>query len=336
VIDAALDSPDSLPLSARNLLEDEKMRKSPDLPNFENGLARNPVELTGDLYQEWEDYYCYHKPDCKIVYYGTAKRKGTTPLLPQFDLSSAEVLNKRLPVDVLAEIASSEYLPENLRRNLAVATWIRASLLGNLTAAERVGKSAALLRPELNAYVDQYNAATSDEERRFAALFAIVHFPGVRPFVDSGHPRSTDFDKIDDYRDNWWCTDVGGIPDDLNFEKQYGDNVAQVAQFEKRVEASSPVFITEEQKAKAAEEWRRILSMGLAADYLPEEVLAWAKAHPDDPRVPEALHFAWRVDRYGCADNRENIAQNSWSHDIVKLLHKRYPTSEWTKKTRVW
>jgi hypothetical protein len=86
------------------------------------------------------------------------------------------------------------------------------------------------------------------------------------------------------------------------------DNVAQVAQFEKRVEASSPVFITEEQMAKAAEEWKRILSMGLAADYLPEEVLAWAKEHPDDPRVPEALHFAWRVDCYGCADNREKDA----------------------------
>jgi len=24
------------------------------------------------------------------------------------------------------------------------------------------------------------------------------------------------------------------------------------------------------------------------------------------------------------------------THDIFKLLHKRYPTSEWTKKTRVW
>lgn len=336
VIDTVLHSPDSLPLSARNLLEDENMRNSPDLPNFQNGLARNPVELTGDPYQEWEDYYCYHKPDCKIVYYGTAKPKVTAPLLPQFDLSSAEVLNKRLPVDVLAEIASSESLPENLRRNLAVATWVRAGLLGNFAAAQKVGKTAALSRPQLKAYVDEYNAATSDEERRFTALFAIVHFPGLRPFVDAGHPRSTDFDKIDDYRDNWWCTDVGGIPDDLNFEKQYGDNAAQVVQFEKRVEASSPVFLSEEQKARAAEEWKNIFSMGLAADYLPKEVLTWAKAHPDDPRVPEALHFAWRVDRYGCADNRQNVTENSWSHDIFKLLHKRYPTSEWTKKTRVW
>lgn len=176
----------------------------------------------------------------------TAKPKRTAPLLPQFDLSSAEVLNKRLPVDMLAEIASSEYLPENLRRNFAVATWARAGLLGNFAAAQKVGDTAALLRPQLKAYVNQYNAATSDEERRFAALFAIIYFPGLRPFVDAGHPRSTDFDKIDDYRDNWWCSDVGGIPDDLNFEKQYGDNAAQVVQFEKRVEASSPVFISEE------------------------------------------------------------------------------------------
>jgi hypothetical protein len=97
-----------------------------------------------------------------------------------------------------------------------------------------------------------------------------------------------------------------------------------------------PVFLSEDQKARAAEGRKNTFSMGLAADYFPKEVLTWAKAHPDDPRVPEALHFAWRVDRYGCADIRQNVAENSWSHDIFKLLHKRYPTSEWTKKTRVW
>jgi hypothetical protein len=50
------------------------------------------------LYPEQRQHelaHTLHKPDCKIVYYGTAKPKGTTPLLPQFDLSSAEVLNKR-------------------------------------------------------------------------------------------------------------------------------------------------------------------------------------------------------------------------------------------------
>ena len=157
-------------------------------------------------------------------------------------------------------------------------------------------------------------------------------FPGLRPFVESAYPRTTKFNKIDSYRDNWWCDDVGGIPDDLNFSKQNADNLPIVAGLDARFEATSPVFLSPEQKARAVEEWKQLLSIGVAANYLPSEVLAWARKHPEDPRVPEALHFAWRADRYGCvASGGSNL-----SHDIFKLLHRRYPTSEWTKKTRVW
>jgi hypothetical protein len=337
IIKAAMRPSDTLPLSSRNLLEDEQLRNSANLAAFQARLARNPVGVSAGADSSGEDEFCYYRSkDCNLLLYGVAKTKSDTPLLPQFDLTVAEVLNKRVPVEILAKIASSESLPTNLRQHLSESVWARAALLGNASSARQVGDTAAILRPELKPYIDQYNSAATEEERHFAAVFAIIHFPGLRPFVTDGYVRTTFFGHIDDYRDNWWCTDVGGIPEDLNYEKQYSDNLAQVAQFEKRVEASSPVFLTEEQKARAAEEWKQMLSMGFAADYLPKEVLAWAKTHPDDPRVPEALHFAWRVDRYGCADNREIVAQNSWSHDIFKLLHKRYPTSEWTKKTRVW
>ncbi len=337
VVESAVRHADTLPLSSRNLLEDEQLRNSADLAAFQARLARNPLSVSEGADSSEEDAFCYFRSkDCNLLLYGVAKTKSDTPLLPQFDLSVAEVLNKRIPVDVLIKIASSESLPPNLRQHLAESVWARAALLGNASSAKQAGGAAAILRPELKPYLDQYNSATTEDERHFVAVFTISHFPGLRPFVVDGYVRTTDFKQIDDYRDNWWCTDVGGIPDDVNYEKQYSDNLAQVAQFERRVEASSPVFLTDEQRVKATEEWRKILSLGLAADYLPKEVLAWAKAHPDDPRVPEALHFAWRVDRYGCADNRENVAQNSWSRDIFKLLHKRYPSSEWTKKTRAW
>jgi hypothetical protein len=146
--------------------------------------------------------------------------------------------------------------------------------------------------------------------------------------------RWTPFQRIDDYRDNWWCDDVGGIPDDLNFSKQYDGSLRRVTQLNQRLEASPPVFLTTDQEAQASSEWEHLLSLGSAADYLPREIVAWAKMHPEDPRVPEALHFAWRAARYGCS--ADGTSKTSWLHDVFKLLHKRYPNSEWTKKTAVW
>jgi hypothetical protein len=336
VTEAALRQAGFLPPSALNLLKDEQMRNSPDLESLLPLLARNPSEVTAGPDTSGEDSYCYYDHYCNIAFYGVSRVKPNTPLLPQFDLSAAEMLNKRLPVGLLAEVAASDSLPQNLRQRLATSAWARAALLGDSPVAQKAGEIASKVRPELAPFIDQYTAAQTENERQFVAVFAIVHFPGLRPFVDDGYPRLSDFKKIDDYRDNWWCSDVGGIPEDLNFEKQYGDNPRTVAELENRLESSSPVFLTAGQRATASSEWKQILSMGLAADYLPREVLAWAKVHPDDPRVPEALHYAWRADRYGCSDSRENIAANNWSRDIFKLLHKRYPNSEWAKRTRVW
>jgi hypothetical protein len=102
---------------------------------------------------------------------------------------------------------------------------------------------------------------------------AIAHFPGLRPFVEDGYVRWTPFQRIDDYRDNWWCDDVGGIPDDLNFSKQYDGSLRRVTQLNQRLEASPPVFLTTDQEAQASSEWEHLLSLGSAADYLPREIV---------------------------------------------------------------
>ncbi len=62
---------------------------------------------------------------------------------------------------------------------------------------------------------------------------------------------------------------------------------------------------------------------------LVEKVLAWAKASPDDQRIPEALHYVVRATRYGCGDDKTS----SYSKQAFQLLHSRYPKSEWTKRT---
>jgi len=67
-------------------------------------------------------------------------------------------------------------------------------------------------------------------------------------------------------------------------------------------------------------------------DYLCAETLAWAKAHPEDPRVPEALHLAVRTTRYGQTDKETT----NYSKACFQLLHSKYPTSKWAALTKYW
>lgn len=57
--------------------------------------------------------------------------------------------------------------------------------------------------------------------------------------------------------------------------------------------------------------------------------MAWAKAHPGDPRVAEALHLVVRATQYGEADSDTSKA-------AYLLLHNRFPRNPWTAKTPRW
>ena len=60
--------------------------------------------------------------------------------------------------------------------------------------------------------------------------------------------------------------------------------------------------------------------------------MAFAKTHPEDSRVPEALHLTVRATRHGCTDKESG----SYSKQAFQLLHKQYPKSEWAKRTPYW
>ena len=69
-----------------------------------------------------------------------------------------------------------------------------------------------------------------------------------------------------------------------------------------------------------------------SVNYLCTEAIAWARSHPQDPRVPEALHLAVEATHYGPSDE----SSRPYSKQAFDLLHRRYPDSEWTKKTKYW
>jgi hypothetical protein len=156
----------------------------------------------------------------------------------------------------------------------------------------------------------------------------------VRPYVNASSERDTLLEKIDSYRDNWWCSDVGAAIEVPNYQKDswYGHSSDNTKPYDPNPGLPFPAFLTPEQKQAAGEQWERLSQIGTAPNYLTSAVLTYAKAHPDDPRVPEALHLAVRSTRYGC-DNKKTTRL---SREAYTWLHQRYPKSEWAKKTKFW
>jgi len=155
----------------------------------------------------------------------------------------------------------------------------------------------------------------------FDDVFALLKKPGMHPYVDFGYGRFTkDLAKIDPYRDNWWCSSSP-----TKVAPRYRPVLFQR-------DSPGALFLPAAARAQAAAEWQKLQSLPTAPDWLAAQTLAFARAHPQDPRVPEALHLVVRATRYGCTGGQTG----DFSHRAFDLLHRRYPTGEWAAKTPYW
>lgn len=324
VMDDALLHSDRWPLSTLNILKHERFLVADSAAEFARLLPSQPVGFDNGTVANGESEYCatdsgYASASSVICEKGIFEGGSPRRLLPQIDDQSARMLNQSAPLDLLLFVARSESLPENIRKEMTPAMWARAAILDRQPEAASVAETAASVRPELKPYIDAYQKAATSEERKFLAAYAIAHFPGLRPAVNGSTPRLTRFDYADNYRDNWWCSN--GLPQEFRSWSQ--DRLPQPP-------VPQVAFLSAEQRDRGAREFRQIVDLGSPNDWLADVLIRWAKAHPHDPRSPEALHFAWRAVRYGCDGNKNR------SREVFVLLHSRYPSSIWTKKTRVW
>jgi hypothetical protein len=227
-----------------------------------------------------------------------------------FDEDSVEVMNKALPIDVLKDAALGAELPAHLRRQLAIAAWTRAVLLDDDGTATALAPALLVLAPEMKAQLDAYLATQNSMERKDAAVYMILKFPGMRPHVDVGMARLTKHARIDDYRGNWWCGVSG----------ESGDK------------PELPGFLNDAQRSALAAERRKLEALQIGGNDLCIRAVEWAKRSPTDPRVPEALHLAIKATRFGCRDKQTQ----RYSRLAFDTLHKQYPNSAWAKKTKYY
>ena len=300
--------------SALNLLTGRRMLLANSLAEFLTDATRVPAALS------WNDDGREIPSDDEALSNETKAQRGK----PFFDVDAAHALNQQIPLSLLKEAVGSNALPAGPRRDLAQAAWLRAALLGDTTTADELVPILSGFVSEIGELLNTYRATTAPDEKKFAALYTWLKTPGLEPTVDSGLGRETPLHQQDSYRDNWWCSSA--------LQAATTEENREAVEFTATTNAAPPRFLTPSEVERGAKEWSALKAFGAAPNYITRQVIQWANSHPQDPRVPEALHLAVKTTRFGCTDKDSS----RWSKAAFDLLHRKYPTSPWTKKTPYW
>jgi hypothetical protein len=325
-----------VPISARNLFSALRMTLARTLDEYLQFAPRKVSAVTND-YDGDTPFSAAWCSDDSIRSHSACANKSTPPPL-WFDADAAAELTESLPTSVLADAAASTRLPSNLRREVAQAAWVRAVALGEHDIAQNLVPTLSTLSPDLASDLKIYSSASSPAERTFSATLILLRHPELRPNVTAGLPRDTPDGEIDSYRDNWWCN-LAPPPKTNNEYDRYGytnlaidDRGGPLTALYPDAKPVAPSFLSASEIATAQTEWKAMTQLGCGGTWLVYQTLEWAKAHPDDPRVPEALHLAVRATRYACSDSD----MGDYSKQAFTLLHTRYPKSKWAALTPYW
>ncbi len=303
--------------SNRNAFTAQRFAVATSFQEFLRFAPRTLVEA------DYGNYYCMN---------GTCRAKNSSVIEPppELDLDSVEIFNLRLPLSMLVQAVNGETLPENLRDQLAVRTWLRAAILDDTAAAHQLEPHLLAKFPQMRSHIEPYDRADSAEARRFALVFMVMQFPEMQPFVNALGMSPLITTGISS--GSWWCYDVGADQEHSSYQSPFWAEGSGTQSKPKVTLPPAPSWLTAAERQAGEREWRKLSAIGAAPLYFAPAVLDWAKAHPDDPRVPEALHYFVRSTRFGCVDR----SIGPYSREAFNLLHRKYPKSEWTKKTPYW
>ena len=300
-----------MPVSARNLFLAERMRLARNWNELLRDAPRTAAATTND--------------------YNATEDPVTSRAQRYFDDDSTRILDRQVPLAMLVEAAHNPSLPAGLQLQIARAGWVRSILLNDVRTASGIVPVLLSLAPYLKPYLDAYISASDDQTRSFAAAWLMLNNPGMRPSIEVGEGRLSAIPKLDQFRDNWWCPAGAGPSSGAPPSGEPRLNAA----LELLYQGSAPeaAFLSPALRAAARVEQERLASAPAAPTLLARLSVEWTKAHPDDPRAPEALHLAVRASRYACGGDSDT---GTWSKRAFHLLHDRYPKTEASRRTPFW
>ncbi len=255
----------------------------------------------------------------------TSMTIGGTP--PNVDADSADIINRSLPLDSMAQILFAQRLPDQFRRELTRVVWVRAFVLNRWDLIRKLAPQIKVMVPESTGLIDEMVEEKDSATRKAVGAMVLARYPGMVGNMTSQITYTKDLGEIamanmhrsmsqDGSRENWWC----GFPLDVYYARK-GVRPIDPPQ-------PPPTFLSPKEVAALMAERRRLESIPNATDYLSKIVMEWARKNPRDSSLPRALQMLIRSSRGGCVHDAPSAA-------MFRHLHKYFPNDPWTKKTRV-
>jgi hypothetical protein len=326
-LDAVLNSPAEMPVSARNEFLKLRLKLAENLAEFLkfSQMKAYGFNESGDV-GTIDDLKAEQKSWFNPKYESTTREEYDQEVDERFkeekkwsgrwmiDEPTATLINDNFPVAMLIEVEKSPALPDYLRGRFALAVWVRAILVDDEKTAAAMLPEVVRLEPRFEPLLTPYKTDPNSQLKKDAAIYLIMKNPSLTPYIEAGLGRTdNEFNAFD--ANDWWCApyDAGEGP---------GADGATA-------KPERPAFLTESQTATARAEGAKLKEIGDAPKYLGGYALAWAKRSPADSRVPEALFITYEANgwtKYGCGNNEE------LQKTISAYLRRRFPQNEWTRK----
>lgn len=265
-------------------------------------------------------------PSWDEVFRNTPRRAAGATVFDSFSDAASEPIEKRLmyfapdALSVLGPMVSarrtlamagSDALSPSLKRQASWAAFARSAVVGDDETLQAAAKALAETEPKAREELLRIVARPTPEDRQLDAQVLLMGLPVVSPLLQPTDDRSwtpgPNSDLIQDasWSRNWWCAPPK--------EEQ-----ARGGFF----------FVTQEERQTALAEWQKLTEAGNAVSWFSKVAVAWAKAHPQDPRSPVALSRAVHASKRGCGGQNTPEAKAAF-----RLLHERYGKTEWARRT---
>jgi len=327
-----------LSLTERNLFTALRAQAAADLDDFIRFALRRPYCVASDV------SYCLSEGWTDAPRMLGRQGGAWVGLAPD-----ARAIVDRLPLADRIALSRSPALPEPLRLDLALTGFARAVLVRDEAAIGALAGDLARLLPQLRPEWRTIAALPPGPARRFAEYFAMAKIPGLRAdlvdytrplgpvrqfeghWVDwlilpRGQPAAAPFPAPARYAvDDYWY-DEGEHGGDLTCLGHCGRGATPlhlppfVAARSARAAAGRGAFVTD------STTFGRPPALPAGTVSVWEETLGFARAHPRDPRSPEALYWLIRIARWG--GNHDHLGRRAF-----QLLHRRYPGSAWARRS---
>jgi hypothetical protein len=272
------------------------------------------------------------------------------------DSSSTLALQNNLSIPALRSLATRADVPMVLRAKFARLAWARTYALGRPVNGD-LDQLMRTLNPTMTqGWVAKPGRTVRPNDRH--ALLDVLRSSAINILIvdtdrdpqtgppDSSYPSPglTGLDLFNHDDDNWWCAWARGrnrrdlqvfvkqaFFDEAGLSKVDGETAYDLHDKLAPMLAQSFAF-----KSQDPTEIDALTRIPCAPDLLTHRVLDWVQ-HPGwfETRQgqAEALALAVKTTRYGCYSDGPHSA---YSKAAWRLLHQRFPTTEWAIKTKYW